>query len=292
METEAAENCVFCPSGKINPSTTGASSVSVCSIDCEAGEGEAIGSLECANCVAGKYGPAAGLGCFDCGRGKFISTEGATSETQCSLCPIGKSSPAIGLPSSCESCPSGGYAPGEGYAMCAICPQNTVSDVTSTSCITQPGYYADLDGEIFQSPDGPFVDENLDRFSEVAQWQLFFTLFAALTMKVNMDDENLQNRRYFDLILSAIQFVPVLIVTVTNFISARNAIEAAKSLLGRSSNDDSGGGLEMGEISLNPVPGAANAVSTREGRSLSKQEVELGGEAVSKHEKMVEQEEK
>jgi hypothetical protein len=130
------------------------------------------------------------------------------------------------------------------------------------------------------------VDENLDRFSEVAQWQLFFTLFAALAMKVNMDNENLQNRRYFDLILSAIQFVPVLIVTVTNFINARNlATKAAKSLLGGSSNDDSGGGLEMGEISLNAVPDAANAVSTREGRSLSKQEVELGGEPVSKHEK-------
>ena len=105
-----------------------------------------------------QYGPAAGLGCFDCGRGKFISTEGATSETQCSLCPIGKSSPATGLPSSCESCPSGGYAPGEGYAMCAICPQNTVSDVTSTSCITQPGYYVDPDGEIVQAPDGVSKD--------------------------------------------------------------------------------------------------------------------------------------
>ncbi|GMI20620.1 hypothetical protein TrRE_jg1575, partial [Triparma retinervis] len=29
----------------------------------------------------------------------------------------------------------------------------------------------------------PFVDDNIDRFSEVAQWQLFFTLFAALAMK-------------------------------------------------------------------------------------------------------------
>jgi hypothetical protein len=97
------------------------------------------------------------------------------------------------------------------------------------------------------------VNENIDRFSEVAQWQLFFTLFAALAMKVNMDNENLQNRAYFDIVLSAIQFVPILIVTVTNFINARNATKAAKSLLGGSSNDDSGGGgLEMGEITLNP----------------------------------------
>ena len=42
--------------------------------------------------------------------------------------------------------------------MCAICPQNTVSDVTSTSCITQPGYYVDPDGEIVQAPDGVSKD--------------------------------------------------------------------------------------------------------------------------------------
>ena len=98
------------------------------------------------------------MGCFECGRGKYISTEGATSETQCSLCPVGKSSPATDLPSTCESCPSGGYAPGKGYAMCAICPQNTISDETSTSCITQPGYYVDPDGEIVQAPDGVSKD--------------------------------------------------------------------------------------------------------------------------------------
>ena len=79
-----------------------------------------------------QYGPAAGLGCFDCGRGKFISTEGATSETQCSLCPIGKSSPATGLPSSCESCQSGRYAPAEGYAQCAICDPGTACEEEAT----------------------------------------------------------------------------------------------------------------------------------------------------------------
>jgi hypothetical protein len=79
-----------------------------------------------------QYGPAAGLGCFDCGRGKFISTQGATSETQCSLCPIGKSSPATGLPSSCESCQLGRYAPAEGYAQCAICDPGTACEEEAT----------------------------------------------------------------------------------------------------------------------------------------------------------------
>ena len=141
----------------------------------------------------------------------------------------------------------------------------------------------------------------------MAQWQLFFTLFAALAMKVNMDNENLQNRVYFDMVLSAIQFVPVLIVTVTNFINARNATKAAKSLLGGGSNDDSGGGLEMGEITLNPLPDGAlgkkslpphlarvqafkreskTALANPFARSLSKEETSLGGEVVSKHKKV------
>ncbi|GMI36382.1 hypothetical protein TrRE_jg11935 [Triparma retinervis] len=162
----------------------------------------------------------------------------------------------------------------------------------------------------------PFVDENIDRFSEVAQWQLFFTLFAALAMKVNMDDENLQNRGYFDMILTCIQFVPVLIVTGTNMVKAKNATKAAKGLLGstvrsgRSGSDKGGAGaLEMGEISVtvNPLPESQKnkknlaphlarvqtfkseskaALSKPFARSPSKEQTSLGGEVVSKHKKI------
>ena len=154
----------------------------------------------------------------------------------------------------------------------------------------------------------PFVDENIDRFSEVAQWQLFFTLFAALAMKVNMDDENLQNRGYFDMLLTCIQFVPILIVTGTNMVmlKAKNASKAANSLLGSSRSNEDRGGLEMGEITLNPVPDVAKkknlpphlarvqtfkseskaALSKPFARSPSKEQTSLGGEVVSKHKKI------
>ncbi|GMI00735.1 hypothetical protein TrVE_jg11097 [Triparma verrucosa] len=119
----AASDCAFCPTGKINPDTTGASSVSACQ-DCAAGQGASSDSTSCESCTAGTYGPATGLGCFQCGRGKYSEAVGATAETQCQQCPEGKSSP-IGVPSHCETCTAGTYAPGEGYASCSTCNPGT-----------------------------------------------------------------------------------------------------------------------------------------------------------------------
>lgn len=143
----------------------------------------------------------------------------------------------------------------------------------------------------------PFVDDFKDKFSEVAQWQLFFALFAALVMKVNLDNENLQDRGYFDMILTCIQFVPALIISATNFLNAIIANDEAKGkLLGSFRKNRGAGerGLEMGDIVTNPVTGTAPQpakvkqvkleVANWEERSLSKQAVELGGEVVSKHE--------
>ncbi|GMI11479.1 hypothetical protein TrLO_g5191 [Triparma laevis f. longispina] len=141
METEAAETCVFCPAGKINPSTTGSSSSSVCE-DCSAGTGESVTSTVCESCVAGKYGPA-GFGCHDCGRGKYSDVVAATAETQCKLCLQGKSSPLEGAPSHCEGCPERTYAPGEGYAMCVVCPPFQTAKEDQTGCTTYSGYYRD-----------------------------------------------------------------------------------------------------------------------------------------------------
>ena len=41
----------------------------------------------------------------------------------------------------------------------------------------------------------PFVDDLYDVIAEIAQWQLFFTLFAALAIRVNIDGESLDDRR-------------------------------------------------------------------------------------------------
>jgi hypothetical protein len=118
----------------------------------------------------------------------------------------------------------------------------------------------------------------------VAQWQLFFTLFAALAMKVNLDNENLQNKGYFDIVLTFIQFVPALIVCITNVVNAKMATDKIKGgLLGSfmKSRGEGEGGLEMGDIVSNPVLPGNVQVATREDRSHGL----LGGEVVSKHEK-------
>ena len=116
-------------------------------------------------------------------------------------------------------------------------------------------------------------------------------------MKVNLDNENLQDRRYFDILLTLLQFVPALVLTIKKLLEARAAtIQRNVGALAGHLDNDIGGegkeeeGLELSEVEI-PVTSAStrrsftNVVSTREGRSLSKQEVELGYEAVSKHER-------
>ena len=51
-----------------------------------------------------------------------------------------------------------------------------------------------------------------------SQWQLFFTMFAALSIKVNVDDESLQDRSSFDVMLVILQFIAPLIVVVHYFV--------------------------------------------------------------------------
>ena len=49
---------------------------------------------------------------------------------------------------------------------------------------------------------GPFISDFYDSFSEIAQWQLLFTMLAAFAMKVEMDGEDLANKTYFDWIIT------------------------------------------------------------------------------------------
>merc|ERR1711871_1867677 len=100
----------------------------------------------------------------------------------------------------------------------------------------------------------PFTSPRMDKFNIAAQLQLYFTLLGALAIKVNLDNENLQNKGYFDLVLTCVQFVPVLISLLTNLAKAENATKATGLLKSFSINE---GGLEMGDmrdITLNPVP--------------------------------------
>lgn len=58
----------------------------------------------------------------------------------------------------------------------------------------------------------PFVDPLMDIFAETAQWQLFFTMFAALAMRVNLDGAELGENESFDNALVVVQFVAPFVV--------------------------------------------------------------------------------
>ena len=100
----------------------------------------------------------------------------------------------------------------------------------------------------------PFLDDFTDRFSEVSQWQLFFTLLGALVIKVNLDGEDLQSRGYFDAILTLVQILPVFFLTVANLLELNEAWKEAKNSL-FSMRDSEKGGIELGEVGevSNPV---------------------------------------
>ena len=52
----------------------------------------------------------------------------------------------------------------------------------------------------------PFIDPKLDRLAEVMQWQIIFTMLAALALKVNIDGETLEDKFWFDAMLILLQF--------------------------------------------------------------------------------------
>jgi hypothetical protein len=58
----------------------------------------------------------------------------------------------------------------------------------------------------------PFVSEKADKLAEVVQFQLFFTMLAALCIKVNLDDLDDYNVDLFDSAITCLQFMgPVLL---------------------------------------------------------------------------------
>ena len=75
--------------------------------------------------------------------------------------------------------------------------------------------FTSLAAQRMYSSCSPLTSSFNDTFNKVAMWQLFFTMFAALAMKVNMDNKSLQDQSYFDWLLTLIQFVPHLVFGVT-----------------------------------------------------------------------------
>jgi hypothetical protein len=137
----------------------------------------------------------------------------------------------------------------------------------------------------------PFISDEHDKLAEVAQWQLFFVMFAALLIRVNMDGESLQDKVYFDLMLVFIQFAAPGLLFAKRLIPKKQGrmgrfLSAASDLTGIGSfgvfeaaedlKSEFGGGVEM--VS-NPLD------KNRELRAASSGKVGLGGEVVSKKQK-------
>ena len=73
----------------------------------------------------------------------------------------------------------------------------------------------------------PFIEVCDDRFSETAQWQLYFTLFGALAMKVKLDGEDLQSRKFFDIAFASLQIAPAVLTLLYNAYDARTLHQEA-----------------------------------------------------------------
>jgi hypothetical protein len=69
----------------------------------------------------------------------------------------------------------------------------------------------------------PFIDDFNNYLALVANWQLVLTLVGALAIKVNLDNMNAKDQASFDAFLTAIQFVPIVLLTGFSFVMARRS---------------------------------------------------------------------
>ena len=75
----------------------------------------------------------------------------------------------------------------------------------------------------------PFVDGFNNSLALVANSQLVLTLVGALAINVNMDDADLKDQASFDAFLTALQFVPVLLLSGFSFVMTKRAREGQKT---------------------------------------------------------------
>ena len=125
----------------------------------------------------------------------------------------------------------------------------------------------------------PFIDENNDLLAETAQWQLFLTMFAALLIRVNADQESLQDRGFFDALLCAVQFAGVGVGLFKIGVSrrskegeaeAKREVENSRKI---TTNDKEQGIDEEIKVAMKPI--GANDLVAKDFSSQKKEGVEL-----------------
>ena len=60
----------------------------------------------------------------------------------------------------------------------------------------------------------PFNDSFANKLARIAQWQLFLTILCAFAIKTKMDGRELKDHRSFDVYLTCLQIIPVVLVTI------------------------------------------------------------------------------
>ena len=81
----------------------------------------------------------------------------------------------------------------------------------------------------------PFCHEFDNDLAIVSQWQLVVTLCSALAIKASKDNPetaNLADNRLFDVLLTASQFMPVLLLLFYNYLRARRKREGGGGIAG------------------------------------------------------------
>ena len=95
----------------------------------------------------------------------------------------------------------------------------------------------------------PFIENSNDVLAETAQWQLFFTMLAALAIRVNVDGESLQDKQAFDILLCLIQIAAVG-VGFTQYAFFKEDLAGAKEAIGDAQGR---GAAKVGEGEVKPT---------------------------------------
>ena len=99
----------------------------------------------------------------------------------------------------------------------------------------------------------PFIEADIDTLSEAAQWQLFFVMFSALAMRVNLDGESLQDQKAMDYMMLAIQGLAPATMILSKLVGiCQGDVKEKLKEAARASAEEYGGGglnnlLELGD---------------------------------------------
>ncbi|GMI40527.1 hypothetical protein TeGR_g4099, partial [Tetraparma gracilis] len=108
----------------------------------------------------------------------------------------------------------------------------------------------------------PFVNAKADKLAEIAQYQLFFTMLAALCIKVDISEEDNYNQKMFDLCLSGLQLTGPVLLVYQGFVQG-----GAK---GAALNTETGGAMDDVRAMARSYSDAKGAAKELEMSSLGK----------------------